>query len=147
MIPMKIQNGEIRYLALEVVPSYSQHWGFISRLYFTLKCVAGVFLETEICPLSSEGWFCPCWILVSIWCSCSWILHGFLWWALQAPVRRDILNETWAAEAWQAPVDPVRDQRSNPQGRTWSKQWYICQQTDDEIHALGVVGDERKYSR
>lgn len=63
MKPMKIQNDKSRYLALEIVLSYSQHWGFIPRLYFTLKCVAAVLLETEICPLSSESLFFPSWIL------------------------------------------------------------------------------------
>lgn len=29
MKPMKIQNDKSRYLALGIVPSYSQHWGFI----------------------------------------------------------------------------------------------------------------------
>lgn len=66
MKPMETQNDKSRYLTLEIVPSYSQHWGFIPRLYFTFKCVTAVFLETEICPLSSEGRFCPSWILVSI---------------------------------------------------------------------------------
>jgi len=66
MKPVKIQNDKSRCLALEIVPSYSPHWGFIPRIYFTLKSVAAVFLETEICPLSSEGRFCSSWILVSI---------------------------------------------------------------------------------
>lgn len=66
MKPMKIQNDKSRYLALEIVPSYSQHWGFIPRLYFIRKCVAAVFLETVICPPSSAGQFCPSWILASM---------------------------------------------------------------------------------
>lgn len=34
MKPMKTQNDKSRYLALEIVPGYSQHWGFIPRVIF-----------------------------------------------------------------------------------------------------------------